>query len=329
MIESPAPVLEMLWESHEPRAALGLRFGLPDEEAAARWVARALHDHWGVRVLSCERIVISDHNALAWVGTESGRLVAKWSVAPERFAHLAQVARLTRWLDGCGLPVSAPVPALDGRLQVELDGASLGLQHEVDAGLLDTGDPGEVRAAGAVLARLQDALAEYPEAGRIAAGPPRPPADRITGWLGSEAGHLPAAARDALRGLVAAAPPGPLPVQLVHRDFRSANVLCARGEVVAVLDFEEVAPDHRVVELARSATLLGTRFRDWGPVPPGVCSALLAGYRSVRPLTAAEEGWWDALLLWHALAMVPPGDDPTGWGAAAAGLIGVAGLPRR
>ena len=43
----------------------------------------------------------------------------------------------------------------------------------------------------------------------------------------------------------------------------------------------------------------------------------LTGYQSKRPLTPAEAGWLDILLLWQGLAMVPPGDDPTGWGPSA------------
>jgi homoserine kinase type II len=220
MAEPHAPALEMLWEAHDPHHALDGRFGFGDGESAGRWVAATLDEYWGVRIDSCERIVISDRNALAWVGTASGRLLAKWSVWHERFPRLLEMARLTRWLDGRGLPVSAPVPALDGRVQVEVDGVSMGLQHQIEGDLLDTADPDQVRAAGAVLARLQDALAAYPDA-------------------------------------------------------------------------------------------------DWGPVPAEVRTGFLAGYRSVRPLTPVEAGWWDILLLWQALAMVPPGDDPTGWGPSA------------
>ncbi len=105
---------------------------------------------------------------------------------------------------------------------------------------------------------------------------------RVTGWLDAGTGHLPATARDALRGLLAGAPPDLLPTQLVHHDFRSANVLCAGAEVAAVIDCEETRHDHRVVELARSAVLLGTRFRNWGPVSADVRAEFLAGYQSVR-----------------------------------------------
>ncbi|GLW34684.1 phosphotransferase [Actinoplanes regularis] len=319
MAESHVPVLEMLWEAHDPHRTLGGRFGFDDERAASRWVADTLAEHWGTRVDSCERIVMSAGNALAWIGTPSGRMLAKWSVVPWRFSRLAEVARLTRWLDGRGLPVSAPVPTRDGRLQAEVDGVSMGLQRVIEGDLLDTADPGQVRAAGAVLARLQDALAAYPDADRIPAlaAASEPLTERVTGWLDTSAEHLPAVAREALRRMVAGAPPGRLPRQLVHFDFRSANILCAGGEVTAVIDFEEAQHDHRLVELARAAILLGTRYHDWEPVPARVRLEFLAGYQAVRPLTPAETGWLDILLLWQAMAMVPPGADPTGWGPSA------------
>lgn len=321
----------MLWETHDPRRALEGRFGFSDGESAGRWVAAMLDEHWGVRIHSCERVVISDRNALAWVGTPSGRMLAKWSVALERFPRLSEIARLTRWLDGQGLPVSTPVPAADGRLQVEVDGVSMFLQREIEGALLDTADPDQVRAAGAVLARLQDALAAYPDADRVAAltGSPDPLTRRLTDWLDSGAEHVPTTARDTLRRLVADAPADPLPPQLLHHDFRSANVLCAGAEVAAVIDFEEARTGHRVVELARSAVMLGTRFRNWGPVSAEVRAGFLAGYQSVRRLTPIEARWWDVLVLWHALAMVPPGEDPTGWGPSAmshvAELVSVVG----
>jgi homoserine kinase type II len=313
-----APVVEMLWEPDDPRSALDRRLGFGDGEAAERWIAATLDEHWGVRIRSSQRIVISSHNALAWVDTADGRLIAKWSVASGEFARLAEVARLTHWLDGQGLPVSAPVPARDGRLQVQVDGVSMNLQREISADLLDTSDPAQVRAAGVFLARLQDALAAYPDADRFAAldGPPGPLPDRVTAWLAS-AEHVPAAARDALRGLLADAPSEGLPSQVVHLDFRSANLLFAGTEVAAVIDFEEARTQPRLFELARSAVLLGTRYHDWGPVSAEVRADFLAGYRSARRLTPAEEKWWDVLLLWQALAMVPAGDDPTGWGPAA------------
>ncbi len=146
---------------------------------------------------------------------------------------------------------------------------------------------------------------------------PDPLAARIVTWLGSAGDHVPEAGRRTLRRLVAEAPADPLPTQLVHGDFRSSNILCAGSDVAAVIDFEEARLDHCLDEIARSAITLGTRFRDWGPVPAHVRATFLAGYESVRPLTPLEQRWWDILVLRYALTLVPPGDDPTGWGTSA------------
>lgn len=327
MTETHAPVVEMLWEASEPSAALEARFGFGDVSEACRWVATMVDRQWGVRVVSCDRIVISGTNALAWIGTSCGRMLLKWSVAPARFPRLAALARLTAWLGAEGLPVSAPLAALDGRVQVEADGASLGLQREIDGDVLDITQPRQVRAAGAALARLHEALALYPETGQVPglAAPSADLAGRVNGWLDSGPEPVPATAGDALRDLVADAHSDGLPTQLVHGDYRSSNVLCAGAGIAAVIDFEEARLDHRIVELARSAVMLGTRFRDWGPVSREVRATFLEGYQSERRLTPAEASWWDALVLWHSLVLIPSGQDPTGWGQAALGLLGEPG----
>jgi homoserine kinase type II len=121
----PMPTVEMLWEPSDPDRALADRFGFRDGVSAAGWVAAILHQHWGIRMESCDRIVISDRNALAWVMTSSERLLMKWSVAPDRFSRLSQIAQLTRWLHRQGLPVSPMVPSEEGALQVEIGAASM------------------------------------------------------------------------------------------------------------------------------------------------------------------------------------------------------------
>lgn len=313
-------MLEMLWESDDPAATLAATFGLPDGTAAVGWLTATLTEHWGISPDSCERIVMSDTNALAWVSAPGGRLIAKWSVEPVRFPRLAQVARLTGWLADRGLPVSSPVPACDGRLQVETGGVSMGVQRVIAGDLLATDDPTQVRTAGATLARLHEGLAAYAGPSDALGAAPLALRDRITAWLESYPAHLPTAGRDVLRTLLSTAPVDSLPMQLVHGDFRAANLLLDGGEVAAVLDFEEARLDHPIVELARSAVLLGTRFRGWAPVSAQVRAEFLAGYRTERNLTRSEIAWWDLLVLWKSLLMVGPGEDPTGWGTAAMSL---------
>ncbi len=322
MADSPMPMLDMLWEADDPGVVLKERFGFEDAPSAGRWVTTTVSQHWGVRVDGCERITMSSHNALAWMSTPAGRLLAKWSVAPARFPRLSRIAHLTHWLDGHGLPVSAPLPASDGRLQVESYGISISLQHVVEGDLLDVEDLAQVRAAGVTLARLHDTLAGYPSDHAVLSEEHREPlATRIANWLDTVGEHVPSPGRDALRTLVTGAPRDSLPVQLLHGDFRSSNIVCTGATVAAVLDFEEARIDCCIDELARSAVMLGTRFRDWGPVSSQVRSVFCSGYESARRLTPVEASWLDVLVLWYTLALMPPGDDPTGWGSSALSLL--------
>ena len=307
------PTLQMLWETCDPYGVIATRFGHHDADAVARWVTSTLEAQWGLDVDACERIVMSDHNALAWVATPAGPMILKWSIATAQFPRLDALARLTDWLARKSLPVSLPIATLEGDLQVGLDGVSLCLQRRIDGGLLDITQPDQVREAGVVLGQLHDALAEYPGQIPGIAVTTASLSSQITDWLDSAPDHVPTAALDGLRRLIPEAVPDNLPTQLVHGDYRSANILVDVTGIVAVIDFEEARVDHRVVELARSAVLLGTRFHDWGPVPDDVHAGLLEGYESHRQLTPAEASWWRPLLLWYSLMMAPVAGDPAGW----------------
>ncbi|MHB1533293.1 MAG: phosphotransferase enzyme family protein [Acidimicrobiales bacterium] len=316
------PVVTMLWEAADPSIVLARRFALAGREEAARWLRTTVAEHWGIDVHACERIVLSATNALAWLDTGEGPFLAKWSVAAHLHPRLAELARLTAWLHDRGLPVSRPVPLLDGSLQVALPGASLGLQAAIAGDLLDPTDPGQVRQAGDVLARLHLAMAEYPRADLVGnrpfLSPPSSLGERIAGWLDSARDHghrrVEQFVRDRLAGLTEESLP---PRQLVHNDFRSANVICAAGQIVAVLDFEEVARDQCVADLAYGAVMVGTRFRNWKPVPAETHRLLLDGYRHVRPLSDSEEAWLPVLMTFQTLRFVPTGHDPGGWGESA------------
>ena len=76
--------------------------------------------------------------------------------------------------------------------------------------------------------------------------------------------------------------------QLVHDDFRSANILHDGTSIAAVLDFEEVTYRTRVADLAKATVLLGTRYHDWGPTSQFVREAFVAAYSDQAPLTGAE-----------------------------------------
>lgn len=104
--------------------------------------------------------------------------------------------------------------------------------------------------------------------------------------------------------------------QLVHNDFRAANILTRDSEIIGVLDFDDVLVDHRVSDLAKASTYLGTRFTSWAPTPITAQQELRAGYESVQPLSSAESEWLDILTLWQGIAAIPGQDDTAGWAAA-------------
>jgi homoserine kinase type II len=128
----------------------------------------------------------------------------------------------------------------------------------VEGDLLAVDDPGHVDEAGRMLATLHRALATYPgQVGR---------SDRRA--------HT----------------------QLVHDDFRSANILHDGTRISAVLDFERITYDTRVADIAKSAVLLATRYRDWGPTDESVRTAYLSAYdeQAHDPLTTSERHEFDA-----------------------------------
>jgi homoserine kinase type II len=241
----------MLWESVDPTVALTERFGFADALSAAGWMGDALAQTWAIAIHDCDRLVISDRNLLAWITTDDRRLIAKLSLSPSLFQRLADTATLRMWLRSGGIPVAAPIPTSDGRLQVELNNVSLGVCPVIEGDLLDVGDPAQVTEAGQMLATLHAMLAAYPH--RVDGGQP----------TGRE--------------------------QLVHNDFRSANILHGGTSITAVLDFESVTYRTRAADLAQATVLLGTRYHGWGPTNEVVRDAFVTAYTEQAPLTSTEQ----------------------------------------
>ena len=76
-----------------------------------------------------------------------------------------------------------------------------------------------------------------------------------------------------------------LPCGIIHGDLYPDNVIGREGEVLALLDFEDICIESFAMDLV--TTYVGFGWKDGLPIPE-LWDALLAGYESVRPLTEVE-----------------------------------------
>jgi Ser/Thr protein kinase RdoA (MazF antagonist) len=168
------------------------------------------------------------------------------------------------------------------------------------------------------LANLHRALAPHRDAALIESAQ-RPALDlqqRITDWLDLEDRGTAPTASDRLRNQIASMRPIDTEPQLVHNDYRAGNILTVDSDVTAVLDFDEIAWDYCVGDLARASVYLSTLFTTWAPTPADVRQVFFEGYQSVRPLTSLEHEWLPNLVLWYGIGAIPSGHDPAGWADA-------------
>jgi Ser/Thr protein kinase RdoA (MazF antagonist) len=139
---------------------------------------------------------------------------------------------------------------------------------------------------------------------------------RIEKWLELEDVGMAPTASARLRNQIVSLPQIDSEPQLIHNDYRASNVLTAGSEILAVIDFDGVAWDYCINDLANAFVFLSTRFTNWQPTPTSVRDTLLEGYQSVRSLTRLEHQWLQALVLWRGIKAIPAGDDPAGWANA-------------
>jgi Ser/Thr protein kinase RdoA (MazF antagonist) len=315
----------MLWETADPQEALHHRFGWDCVDQAVEWISASLARAWGVTSHDCRRLVISGHNAIAWVESDRGALVIKWSRAVPHFGGLAASTQLLSRLGDRGLPVAVPIRSAGGADRVVLDGPggplSVAVLPELDGGWLDVDDAMAVEAAGACLAGVHLALDGYTDARLWRPAEAEPPDRRLQRWLVDCDPDLAPGATARLAELTAGLPPLDSRSQPVHNDFRAANILTRDERIVGVLDFDEVAWDHPVSDLAKAGVYLGTLFRNWRPTPDAARRELRTGYASVRPLTPLESRWLEALTLWQAIVAVPRSHDPAGWARALSTMV--------
>jgi homoserine kinase type II len=298
----------MLWESTDAHVALQQRFRFDSSEHAARWLMQTVAHAYALPVESVDRFVISSSNLLAWLTTANGPCIAKCCAMAQAHDWLSNVAELLVWLDRQHVPVAVPLPTRAGQRQVRCDHLTLGLQHVIPGQLLEPIHIDQAYAAGLVLAQVHAALAAYPRASDfIALSPVAALAAAVMQWVEHNRLRLRDPALDAAGGALVQQLRSRvlpvLPIQLVHGDYRAANILWHAGKIAAILDFEELRWGYRVNDLTWAAVHLGTQFRQWGPVSVEVHAAFFKGYGSIHPLSGAEREWLPALMAWHSMEL--------------------------
>ena len=312
----------MLWESTDPQVTLTQRFHFATAAAAQQWLVAAVADTYGIIVTSVDRLAMSSYNLIAWLTTNKGPLLAKCCAFADAHQHLLKCGELVQWLAQAGLPVSPPLVSTTGAVQNRCDHLSISVQRVIAGELLEPTDTEQAHATGVTLAQLHQALASYPQAALFTSPVPIPAlstavAERVTQEMAALTDTALVEGSKRLLEQIQRLDTTLLSPQLVHGDYRAANLLWQAGKIAAVLDFEEVRWGNRINDLAWAAVHLGTRYHDWGPVARTVHQTFLRGYTAIEPLTAEETAWLPLLLTWHTINLT---DAATGRSAQAVGM---------
>lgn len=248
-------------------------------------------------------------NETAIVTTGRGRFVVRRN--HRRFplaAHQTRHALIT-WLCQHGVPTAPLVPGPTGETLLVLDGRAYEVQEYVAGCDFDAARPAQVAAAGAALARYHLAAQSFPLPAASATGAePRyaPPVvsalvERLLerdvmgdlhdelAWYDSRAAQL--------RMLLPDAAYQALPYLPIHGDVHADNFRFVEDRVAALLDFDQMAWDARVVDLADGLVAFATapcprESQTWGvfrgPLDERRAAELLRAYASIVPLSTAE-----------------------------------------
>jgi homoserine kinase type II len=189
-------------------------------------------------------------------------------------------------LAGRGIVCPLPVPARDGARAGTLNGRPCAFVTFLTGLSVRRPTVGHCAAAGAALARLHLAGADFALGRANALGP--------DGWAPLVASTAAGADRveDGLQGLIATSFPAitaawpALPRGVIHADFFPDNVLFMRDEVSGIIDFYFACNDMYAYDLA--VMLNSWCFEADGGYNLTKGMALANAYRAVRPLDEAE-----------------------------------------
>jgi homoserine kinase type II len=254
--------------------------------------ARAIGRQFGVDVTGLTAIAAGSVNSNYRLETAAGPSYLARIYEEVSRADAEAEAQLVERLATAGIPTPRPAARVDGRgFTVPAPSATGGRPVALFAW-----QDGEIlcqaRVTPAAAVRVGDALARLHLAG-VHVGAPRPGRFRLEDLharlqaIGvapdAELRALAPAIAERLARAAAARDPG-LPGGIVHGDLFRDNVLWRDGAIVALLDFESAAAGSWAYDLM--VTVLAWCYG--ADLDLALVRAMLAGYQTVRPLTAAE-----------------------------------------
>ena len=247
------------------------------------------------------------------VTTDTGPVfVKRQSEAVRKVAQLGQEHAFAAWLGSRGIPVPALCQPLEASTAVSVSGWTYEV-HRPAAGT-DTyrdamswtpfNSTTHARAAGAMLARVHLAAADFPAPGRDTAQLTSRP-DCLRAMQVSEVIERYARAEPSLRKVFGTGDDtrlawrlqqlggrlSALPTQWCHLDWHASNLFWRGDEISCVIDFGLADRSYAVVDLAIALERNVIRWLELPGTQIGLpihATELIAGYESVRPLCATE-----------------------------------------
>jgi len=190
-------------------------------------------------------------------------------------------------LERSGVPVAKAIARLDGSLVHEVHGKPFALYAWLDGEILCQRrvDAQAARAVGSALARVHLAGERLPPlgAGRFGPGELAVRLDLVDARGDAELRRAASFVREKYAEYLPQRR-GDLPQGLIHSDLFKDNVLWRGNQILALIDFESASTGPYLYDLM--VTLLAWCYSDH--LERGLATALLSGYASVRPLSAAE-----------------------------------------
>lgn len=262
-------------------------------------IERALEDYAIGRLVELKGAPDGVENTTYFLTTTAGPFVLTLFERRVDPKDLPFFLAFMRHLAEKGFPAPRPVADRAGRELREICGRPAAIFTRLDGAARMSPTSDECAAAGAALARLHLAAADFPLRRDNDLGP--------AGWrrlaqdCAPRADGVAAGLKDLITSetwFIAARWPAALPAGAVHADFFPDNVFFIGSKVSGIIDFYFSCTDFLAYDLAVAANAWGS---DCGRFKPARARALIESYHSVRPLAPEERAALPTLLRGAAL----------------------------